>query len=397
MNFKEVLFDCFNDGELKISHRHTKNFDADFWHTMLGKIHRWNNEDLKCCCKLIRCALYNKMDSIYSKKDFDRFSGRTYFATVILMMVSFKHCMKNVGKIDFYSKNDYKQIEQFIAEHFFKYNVPKSFYNFFYSTRNHFDFEKILKIADGVSPRKVYGISKNENKYFWDDVDIENERMFLAYLSSRACGCNKELAYHLSYELSRKITDKLVDELDYQIFLMKCRHFATWFANQDFFDYNVIVDILDYIKFNYVFMENCNLSGRNINSMIKRVEEWHVNLNRERRFQDNHWEKRGFDDNTNDKYEFIELNTSKLLKQEGSHQHNCVYSYLKRCFLGDCAIVSMRKLSTDERTTIEISLAGKSIKQIKEKYNKVVPVHKFDIIKEYANRKGLRCNKRDLC
>lgn len=390
----------FQKYPINLPKKYLKNFHLDSWNVNIDYISRNDDKVLSCFSRLITSAIKNKMKCSEERlnRDYSYFANKTdrsndFFRVLKNLSIFNNYIKDNINdNINFKSHNYDNQLNQFIFHYIFEYNVPACFYNFWrksYSIVENPILERTILIGNGTSARKVYGLSKTENKYLYEtNYPFDSELGFLVYLFARAQGCNIDL----SMEISSYFDKKTFANYDKSRVINFSRRFCTWLSKQPLFDYNCITEILDYI-INGNNIDTFNLSGRNINSMIRLCEEWHNELTRENTRNDNSsWDEFGLSYTLNDSIKFIELTKAQELKKEGQSQCNCVYSYINSCKSGRCAIVSLRSDVTP-RVTIEINLNNNSIVQMKEKYNRVVSKENLNFINQYANEMKLSIRK----
>lgn len=217
-----------------------------------------------------------------------------------------------------------------------------------------------------------------------------------------------------------------------------CREFGTpnsetfwesvirWFSVQAMFDYTNVGPIIDYVH-NQRFVPtteivdgiaerrpplepNLTMNGRNPETLLRQVHEWHAQLNRARRgarynayqrqYADLKWAKstiRDFEftegqDKNKKTWRIQELLTSEELQDEGRQMSHCVSSYAYSCHEGRSTIWSMNKQDRLGRTrelTIEVSMADRKIVQIRGKMNKMPNDQQLIVINRWAQQARL--------
>jgi len=144
--------------------------------------------------------------------------------------------------------------------------------------------------------------------------------------------------------------------------------------NQRYIKIEEIRPILDYFIYELQRNDNYSLKGRTINSVLRKMEEWHRML-RVRNYRNTtqfmSWKGYKINDYEegflNSKFVIRQLLTSNELYKEGSMLHHCVASYALRCAIGDTSIFSLRfvnaKKTDVENRLITIRVSGRSVVQ----------------------------------
>lgn len=147
---------------------------------------------------------------------------------------------------------------------------------------------------------------------------------------------------------------------------------------------------------------NFSMRGRTINSLLKDVDRWHVQLGRQRKGGNFQWEKspipdfqfiEGSEKSKNMKiWRIEELLSSAELIDEGRKMNHCVATYAHSCHKDKCSIWAMSIQQEDCREkclTIEINKKNNTICQVRGKRNRLASTQEKDIIKRWANQEGL--------
>jgi hypothetical protein len=193
-----------------------------------------------------------------------------------------------------------------------------------------------------------------------------------------------------------------------------------FFIGLTMFDYNKIPEIIDYIydqKFipkphphptlpgaiiRYPDHPNFTMNGRTPQSLLKQSDDWHfiqtLNNKRNRKGENISWMPMNINDYNSNKYNIIQLTSSKELITEGNKMKHCVGSYTHSCISGRTAIFSLRYTNQETgdhnvpKLTIEVNNGG-SIIQVRAKYNDTPEKHHMDIVRDWANVANLKISK----
>lgn len=184
--------------------------------------------------------------------------------------------------------------------------------------------------------------------------------------------------------------------------------FATeiqWFCNQSMLDPNQVKPIHDYIAHccRQAAAENktYSLKGRNADSIIRQMQDWHANLNKMKVGRFNAFKPSGFEEGTYDfsregtteVWRVREILTAKELQEEGRRQSHCVFSYAHAIEKGRCSIWVLTQETFENNwaeCTIEIDNANRKLVQVRGRYNRPPTVKQNQVLTRWATEKGLR-------
>lgn len=170
------------------------------------------------------------------------------------------------------------------------------------------------------------------------------------------------------------------------------REVVRFFARQAPKSKEEVDDIVDYIL--YKQRENRDFTilgkGHTIDSLNKKVEQWHQDLRRLKLIGDSLWE--GIDapdkeyskknpDGNFDYWKFTQIKSAKELQKEGNAMRHCVLSYKSQCIDGSCSIWS---LTFNESRKLTIEVRGRVVKQIRGLANRLVRPNEKEIVKTWA-------------
>jgi len=139
-----------------------------------------------------------------------------------------------------------------------------------------------------------------------------------------------------------------------------------------------LLDYITYQRFRVNAGANFQINRVSFNRVLIDMEEWHINLRRQRNFDQTEnitsWEGTTINDfvyKTNSLvYSIIQLKSKEDLFTEGKEMKNCVFGYLRSCITGYCSIWSLREERegiTKRLATIE--LQNSTIVQVRKKTN----------------------------
>ncbi len=236
------------------------------------------------------------------------------------------------------------------------------------------DYEKLLIKMDRKASHELRNLKTSDKLEFW-------EYFFVARLISE--GIN----YEFAREVYRNIRDNKVDYnfwADTMALLFK-KGLNIRFINE----------IMDYINFEFLEQnKKIDLKTKKLSNLISNSRKWHnnhkelkvPNKNLQKSFIDDFY----FENSENEKFVIKQLHTSRELFLEGDELHHCVYSYTKNCISSNRYIFSLRILNENEEfKLITIEVINRSIIQAKGLYNRLVNNKELEIIKNWAQEKGL--------
>lgn len=214
-------------------------------------------------------------------------------------------------------------------------------------------------------------------------------------------GGDENLAYHIC----RSRLGHCFEKDDFWVTVIR------FFAQLEMFDNAHIPQIIDYLHF-IVFQERkevngkevvgnptFSMKGRTAEKLLAQSVAWHKRSDY-RQEEDLAWTKaenireEKWEIGENEKqrvYTLFELNSSKLLREEGRTMHHCVYSYAKSCFTKRSAIFSLRlqnpfEVKPETLATIEVNLATMQVVQIRGKCNARVCTESSRKIEDWARK-----------
>lgn len=133
---------------------------------------------------------------------------------------------------------------------------------------------------------------------------------------------------------------------------------------------SLAADISDYVR-----NVNSVLDGVTWNSLKRRSQEWHLKAEIAKLEKENRvWESR-LGVYAAGEYLALELNSAKLLAEEGVEMHHCVKSYADDCEAGTSRIFSLRKQG-ERAATVELRCDDGetwSVGQVRGRFNAVFP------------------------
>jgi len=187
--------------------------------------------------------------------------------------------------------------------------------------------------------------------------------------------------------------------------------------NEDKIQYNQVNPIIDYIAYikfgdgnlggkNIASNSNFTMKGRNVNALMRAVNEWHRDLQMWQN-QENDYTFRSYwngfsianfshttmDKEDDKKHYFIQqLTTANALQIESREMHHCVSSYAYRCSRGEASIWTVWLEIEDKQEkilTIELNRSY-TIVQVRGKYNRLPTKEEMKVIKTWAKVRRLK-------
>ena len=145
---------------------------------------------------------------------------------------------------------------------------------------------------------------------------------------------------------------------------------------------------------------NLSMKGRTAESVLRQVELWHRQLNRESKGKTTGWPScgiAGFEriegpEGAQKIIRIDEIVTSAELLQEGRTLRHCVASYARSCAQGVVAIFSLKVDGGggfDRRLTIEIDLRSKRVVQARGRFNAMPQPVDERYLRGWASQRGL--------
>lgn len=315
-------------------------------------------------------------------------------------------------KLKFKSNNIDKKFVPFFKHVFCKYKTPKFFeavikdyinnkingVNNFNKTKNEEYIDWFLCLGGGGSLYKEYFkdlLTKKETHIFsncvFDDLSVKQVITYsIAFAECGDVGISKKLALS---NLSMK--DNMSE------FWKNCIKF---FSNKEMLPekINEINDLVDYLRHEKELNNGFSIfgGGFTLNSLNKRMIDWHHELRRAKDFGNFSWEGSKVED-----FEFVrnegkhnqefftikQIKSSKELLMEGKVQHHCVFSYKNRCINGS---VSIWSLSLNGKKKITIELRDNVIVQSRGFANRETRPDEDFIILKWCSPNGIKYNVR---
>ena len=150
--------------------------------------------------------------------------------------------------------------------------------------------------------------------------------------------------------------------------------------------------------------EDFSMKGRTLQSIIRLSNNWHIDMTRKKACKNRVWEGYSIKDwafeqiiklPTGSKgrrsWKIEQITSEKRLVSEGNRMGHCVYSYVRDCITGNCAIFHVTCDETFENNsglTIEVRNNGQIV-QIKGKHNRSPRPHEEKVIKQWAQDNNL--------
>lgn len=168
-------------------------------------------------------------------------------------------------------------------------------------------------------------------------------------------------------------------------------------------------DMLDYIQSAYARNTDYSLKGRNLHTLKRNMQDWHWELNRVKRMGDAQWPGLPVPNTTFEvpqipdvEWTMEQITSSKMLANEGTAMHHCVYSYQSSCINGSCAIWSLKKLikkkgysgAVERSLTIEMNAHDGSLVQIRGFANRAAHQDEMAAVRQWASRNNFRVTSR---
>lgn len=270
-----------------------------------------------------------------------------------------------------------------------KYKIPNFLYNEFSKSYNDAQYLPLVwHLAQGGSMKEANkkGLLKGAfltakmSHLFLQAPDKSDIRYAIRYAQIKSFGGSDGIIKEICLS---KITrgDSFLND-NYWISVIE------WFCKQGMFDYSKVIPIIDFLE-----LRKPDLKGRNINTVLKDVENWHTELNKKRQLKYIEYEKSGFSnwseiDNKGFESKISEILNTKELQTEGKSMSHCVLSYQDSIIRRRTSIWSL-KIANERCVTIEVNNSTKKIPQIRGKFNRKSTVSELEKIKRWATENGL--------
>lgn len=178
---------------------------------------------------------------------------------------------------------------------------------------------------------------------------------------------------------------------------------ANWFIHNPPESVAQINDIVDYLNHRRTEGgENFTMKGRNLESVLKGMSDWHYELRRMKSIGGGSWAGMPIDncdipmgpEDDRQIWHFVQIKTGDKLAQEGNKMHHCVWSYKRMCQEGKTFIWSAsmtHKNKTKDYLTIEINLrdTGYHIVQVRGFANRPPNNYEREMVNTWAQKEGL--------
>jgi len=236
------------------------------------------------------------------------------------------------------------------------------------------DYDKLLIKMDRKASHELRNLKTNDKLEFW-------EYFFVARLLSEG----------INYEFAREVFRNIRGEkIDYNFWAdAMTLLFKKGIKIRD------VNAVMDYVTYEFIDQnKTIDLKTKNLTNLLADSRKWH-DKHRElkvpnKKLRNSFIEDFHFEDDENEKYTIKQLHTTRELFKEGDDLHHCVYNYAKSCIFSNRFIFSLRILKNEsEKKLITIELANKTIVQAKGLYNRFVNEKELEIIKCWAQDKGL--------
>lgn len=311
------------------------------------------------------------------------------------------------------SHNVEKQFSSFACHHWAKYSVPKFLDKTWLANDG---YETIFKgLGAGKNIRKFNEIlpvplSKKEGHHFLKAPDEYNVPGACRWAQIHAMEGDERIANGiLESRLAREFTNDKFWKSVIQFFIDN--------PMLDTLHFNPIIDFIWHHKFEpqVIFIEagvaeerpplhpNFSMAGRNVDTLLTRIEKWHERLGRDSQNASLTWKKsdignwsftEGDKESKNMKiWRITELLSNKQLAAEGRAMVHCVASYAQSCHAQTTSIWSLTCQSggdVERIITVELSLQAKTIVQARGKRNRKATEEEKAILKRWCEQNDLK-------
>jgi hypothetical protein len=361
-------------------------------------------------CKFINFAhLKELLVHLFKNNCTDILEKEQYAIVLFNLFVTSQSWIRPIGEWKRNSHNPEKQIASLLRHLFAKYETPAFLDSMWYeeSTLKTYLFAYI-DIAQGKNVRQCSGfpvvMSKRMAHEFMQTPAHYTIKEAIRRAQVLSLGGDENLAY---YVCRSRLGNNSFYEDDFWFSVIR------FFAQQELFDNRHVPEMIDYIYFmrfedrrlvdGRMLRGNPNYSmkGRTAIKLLEQSQAWHRNAGYQPKV-DYEWDKIGFSEKDwvegeEDKqkiYFITELNSSRLLREEGKEMRHCVYSYARQCAAKQSAIFSLRLFKGEfnplERlATIEVNLRDLRVVQIRGKCNAKVNNQAVRFITDWATENRL--------
>jgi hypothetical protein len=327
--------------------------------------------------------------------EFGQSSNNTLFNALFLVFNFRDKMNKPLNSWDCNTKNLHRQFSSLLRHCFAKYKMPVFLDSAWFSTNSE-ELNWWFWIAEGNNIRKAPNLpielTKKQAHCFLQSP--ENYTFTKALRHGQIMGISEDkrlVEAVLDTKLGRSFEN---DEFWFSVIQM--------FINNPMLDRNQLAPMIDYIEF-IKFAPNAphkgfSMKGRNPQTLIDEVEQWHSKISKERGKGYMEWHPsqiKGFSREEKIKdghrqWTIMELTNSKLLSDEGRAMNHCVSSYKYSASQGRCSIWSL-KCDGERLVTIEVN-AQQNIVQARGKFNRLPEGKAVEMIRQWASEAGLNIN-----
>lgn len=274
------------------------------------------------------------------------------------------------------SHNSLRCVYSFSRHLYSKYFIP-AFMNKVWHTTWTDERRWFIHIGQGNNIRTAEGIpvslTKKEAHYFLQAPNDFTPKQAFRYGQILNIGGNESFVRHI---LGTQIATSFTNNA----FWMSV---FTWFLQNPMLDHHHYGPIVDFIfnqRFTNAIVENgswvpvqpnFSMKGRDANTLLKQVENWHKRLGKEKGSH-KHWSPSGISSFRHNADKFLltitEILSHNGLVAEGNAMHHCAGSYAQSCSIGRASIWSLKQ-DDKSRLTIEVDDKNRKITQARGKYN----------------------------
>lgn len=231
----------------------------------------------------------------------------------------------------------------------------------------------------------------DQNRFYRTETIMSSPTVALIYSQLRA----NNLPQILIMEVLRKDIYSQIDNIEFWISTI------TLLYNKGLTFENHVSALIDFIDFKILQQkEDLDLKRISLSNLLGHVNSWHYrigiykkNPKKYNRLKFKTESIKGFKFQTIEKkYIIKQISSSTELFKEGKLLHHCVFSYLNKCHVNDCAIFSLRIINEqrEERRLLTIEVRQNTIYQIKGLYNRSYNENEYKIIKLWAAAENLK-------
>ncbi len=302
-----------------------------------------------------------------------------------------------------------RQVASFARHLYGKYHVP-AFFDSVWFTNVNLHHRWFIHVAQGANIRTAetlpIPLTKKEAHFVMQAPKDFNVQQAFRYGQVLNMGGNE----HFVRQILRTRIAVDFNNNDFWMSLFR------WFQQNPMLDahhYGPIVDFIYNQKYVPSIVDeegrmvapqpNMTMKGRDPESLLRQVENWHPQIGRERR-HNNHpanftnWNPCGisglYHENKETKtiHRISEICTQADLVAEGRTMRHCVGSYSYSCATGRVSIWKFEEITrggTEKRLTIEVSNKERTIIQARGKYNAIATESDKHWLREWARKAGL--------